>query len=140
MKETWVCFKPQPISDELGTRWEKLNAIEKCLKELLPGCNRIIRHIYYEGETKPWGVDPGSLLIIVINRIGNRIGDLSAVLYEEKDVGRYELVVDTGYDKGKDRTPVTSYQLKRKSRSEIVNMYEIPPFLDIKKYLNKRGG
>lgn len=137
MKETWVCFKPQPRGDELWTMWEKLNAIKKCLKKLLPGCNRIIRHIYYEGEIKPWGAHPGSALIIVINRIGG----LSALLYDEqKDVGRYELVVDKGYDKEKDRTPVTSYQLDHKSRSEIVTIYKIPPHLDIKKYLNKRGG
>ena len=137
MKDTWIWFKPHPEDDGLGTKWEKVAAIGKYLKESLPGCNQIIKHFSYNREIRPWRVGSGSVLIIVINRIG----ELSALLYEEKHAGRYGLVVHNGYGDWGNTTPVTSRQLNHKSRSEVVNTYEIPPYLDITEYLkNKRGG
>jgi len=132
MKSTWIWFKPGLETDGLGTVNEKMVAIEKCVKELIRGCRRIFKMISYAQDPKEWGVAVNSGLIVIVNHIEG----LSAVLYEEESAGHYSLTVDEGIGEGYRRTPVTDRPLDSKRRSEIVNMYKLPHFLDIRKYLN----
>lgn len=136
MKDTWILFTPDPINDELGTRYEKIDAIIKCLKESFPGCKKIIKTHRYtkclgKRRRRNWQEEEKTFLLIYTNRIGG----LMALLYEEKDAGVYDLfVIDRKYD----RTPVTHYSLDDESREHIIDMYKIPRRLDIRKYLNRK--
>ncbi len=106
---------------------EKKKAIMKCLTESFPGC-RIIKYPNYYTTTyeiaRSWGrgrQTPGETFLLIYLE---RIGDLSVILYEEKEPGIYELFIDN--DMNRYNTPVTHHRLSHKTRDDIVDMYKIP--------------
>jgi len=129
-KTTWIWFLPHPKADGIATRDEKIKAIEQCLIEKFPNCNKIEKTISYDRKENCMRLPPQTGLIVIIDRVN----DLFSALYEEL-LFSYKLRKNNLV--WGDETFFSTYN---RTEKPINRNLKIPEELNIKDYIPKVKG
>jgi len=123
MKNTWILFFPDPIDDEVASRYDKIEAIKKCLIKEFPGCKYIRKTISYNRKERFKGFPPTTALRVIIDRI------------DGLSTARYEGVLYTYRQTNLTWGPGVSNPYGMGKQEPMKDKLEFPKRLDIKKYL-----
>ena len=148
-KTTWIYFIPNPETDEIASKEEKVEALKKCLKESIPNL-RIKSVISYHREEPINGLKPIKGLIFITDRIDGIV----TARYEKKCEGIYSHMYDVTSDSMHESSEglnevklpemisyelylpeVKALKLKEKRRSEEALLNAIMALLDEKRLI-----